>query len=359
MASDKYRYKFELNVGHECNFGCKYCFECGKRDTTEVSEEKLLAFAEYVKYWYFKLGPEHIWHFVVYGGEPLLYMSKYPRLFRQIQWLMNSIALVTNGSLVHKYQKELLALKERLGPAFDCVVSYDFALQDETRKEGTYQLVRDNIRWLAQHEMCNRCSSVFTYSTLHRIDEVFFDFVELWKEFPDMKLGFNIARHGNEDETVDFPALEAALIRIRAYMDEHPEIEPHFFYNYSVGYTGDRAPECVFANILAAMDPNGDVYPGYNFPYENEYIRETFCFGNIMDGIPALESKRKALINELPDTPPPGCGSCDANCRIIPWIYMEDDLSQYNIPPAEPHCSAHKLVTKYITERRDPAFRVE
>lgn len=25
----------------------------------------------------------------------------------------------------------------------------------------------------------------------------------------------------------------------------------------------------------------------------------------------------------------------------------------------ELHCSAHKLMTKYITERRDPAFRVE
>ena len=348
------RCTFDLHMGHRCNFQCNYCFiprTLTGTSSDDVTPEQLDRYADYIKWMKLQLGPDHEYTMCIFGGEPLLYLDVLHPFLWKLRDDLDIVSITTNGSLAKAQWGGLRKLKHVLGGKLDVNVSYDFAAQDYTRKAGTYETIRDGIRWLHYHGLCHQAITVFNGKSLPHIDEVFFDFVKLHDELPGFQAKFNLSRTAGEFDVLDEVAIRAALGKVRSYMDEHPEFEKLFFYNCSMGYQGDRCSDAFYGDVICAMCAGGLIYPGYDLPYMSDFAQKELLIGRIEDDFAQLEDNRRLLMAKFPIDAPADCVKCNTVCRVIPWVRMTDSISQYNAIPDEAHCRVHKLVSEYIWYR--------
>lgn len=174
-------YTFEVNIGQRCNMRCKFCFEARNGYTgVAASKDDLSYFASYMRY--VKDTTNLPVTATIYGGEPTVHMDTLVPFVMELADFAAGVTIVTNGLDVMRYEKEIDAMQSALGGNLRFTVSYNFALQDETRMVGTYDKVRDSIRWLCAKGYYVSCPVVFTLENIHRIGEVFDDFAELYSE---------------------------------------------------------------------------------------------------------------------------------------------------------------------------------
>lgn len=345
------RCTFDLHLGHRCNFQCNYCFiprALTGTSTDDVTPQQLDRYADYIKWMKSQLGSDHEYTMCIFGGEPLLYLDILQPFLRKLRDDLDVVSITTNGSLAKAHWAGLRKLKYALGDKLDVNVSYDFAAQDYTRKAGTYEAIRDGIRWLYYQNVCRKAITVFNGKSLPHIDDVFFDFVKLREELPGLQVKFNLSRTAGEFDTMDEDAIRIALGNVRSYMDEHPELERVFFYNCSMGYQGDRRSEAFYGDVICSMCAGGLIYPGYDLPYMSDFAKKELLIGRIEDDFSELEATRRRLMAKFPIDSPEGCVKCEAVCRVIPWVRMTDRIEQYNAIPDEAHCRVHKLVSEYL-----------
>ena len=349
-------YKFELSLGGRCNFKCKYCFEPDSPYTnknTDVTLEQILRFADYIKFVKASIGDDSIQHTVsAFGGETLLYLDLLKPFVQTLRRDVSCFTITTNGALVKKHLIDLLWLRRISGQKFDIITSYDFIHQDEMRQKGTYNLVRDSIRLLADKGFPPVCLTVFDGQTLPLAWERFEDFLKLKEELPDLIVKFNLSRNSNDFDGMDEEKARKALEKIRDYIGNDTELARSFLYNPSFLYRGNRLPYAFFGSTISAMSMNGEIYPGYDVPFISDFAKDTLRIGNVMDDFQGLEERRNYLMSILPIDPPSKCLACSAICRVLPWARMTDSIQQYNMTPDEQHCYIHKLVSEYISYRR-------
>lgn len=349
------RYKFEMNVGYACNFSCKYCYQPVTRDglaIPPVTAEQLSRFADYMIQRIKQIGGKHEWGLSVYGGEPLLYLDRLIVFFRKIQMFFDNITIVTNAALIEQKQEQLLRLHRMLGCKLCISPSYDFCMQDQNRQEGTYSIVRDAIRWLDKSGIRYSCTTVFTVGSLPRIWDVFSDFVELKRECPRLNACFNLA--GGVDAPLDEPAVRAALEKMKAFVNENPEYGRAFFYNLSTGHRRRRWKHAPFGNVICAMIGGGELYPGYDMHFRSQFAQDALRLGNIADDFSEITRKHTELLANLPHELPEQCQNCNILCRVIPWCFMKDDLSQYYDKPSDERCKTLAILTEYFPSNDNP-----
>lgn len=350
-------YLLEINVGSLCNFRCRYCFENGDNHLyipTEITHDVINNFARYSKWLYYTKCKGDNLHLLFYGGEPMAQYDKIKYAIERTKGVFCSYTIITNGSFTEQYKDQILRLRESMKPAtLGFASSYDFTMQNEMRGDNTYNMVRDSIRWLYKNGMCHKCITVFSMRNFHRIDEIFFDFVELHKECPTLRLAFNIDRYGNIPEDFDDTNIVKALQRVKDYIDVNPEIKPYFTFNTdrSEHKAMRSLPLCFYAGILGGMTHNGNVYPSYEFEATapSEEVRKMLYLGNISEDFGSIERRRQEVLDALNQySHPEECINCNVPCRGHPWAFFDGNWgSWYNIP-SKGYCRIQKLIWEYL-----------
>ena len=348
--------RIEMNIGSLCNFRCRYCFENGDDKDyapTKTSWENLFRFAKYLHWLKAAKYRDYEFFITIFGGEPLMQLDNVEHFIRSVASIAQCIAFTTNGALVPKYADRLLALKRFRGrPLIKICTSYDFVNQNETRCAGSYESVRDSIRWLYNNGLLSKTNTVFSAKNLHRMHEVFFDFEELRKELPSLQCSFNIDRWGDLSG-IDEGSVRASMQKIKEYMDPRPEIR--FYYNSNVGIDRGclKLKDCFYSNILLSYCDDGSIYPGYDVPYESEAVKNLLYVGHVSEPFEELEAKREAMLAGIPENYPPACRSCTAPCRLFPWRVIKDSFDQWWDMPPEGHCRVSRLIGEYFRVPED------
>lgn len=347
-------YRFELNLGYKCNFRCSYCFEPLSPigfSNADVTSEQLHRFADYMKYVAERLGSGVFHSICVYGGEPFLYFDRLVPFLLELKGTIHIFSLTTNGSMIKARLPELLQLQQALGGGLHINVSYDFTHQDKTRQAGTYQSVRDSVLLLDAHGFHVTCNTVLDRYTLPRIDETVRDFFALRQQCSNLVTKCQLARNRGDLDGVDVLQVRRALSRVASYFAQRPELRRSFFINPSLTYRGATLPYALTNNILLAMTPGGELYPGYDLPYMSDVARRYTLIGNIADDFDQIERNRLAMVEKLHLETPERCRTCDALCRFLPWMRMGDDIAEWGALPEQIYCDMYRLLTKYISYR--------
>ena len=343
--------RLELNIGSLCNFRCRYCFEAENYKPTKVSREDIVRFAKYAHFLKFKKYPDYKFRIAIFGGEPLMQIDTLEAFIRSVSNAAYMITFTTNGALVEKYKDRLLRLRNICrGCILKVCVSYDFCNQNETRQAGSYDTVRDAIRWLYHNKMLAKTNTVFSMKNFHSMDDVFFDYVDLANELPGLRCSFNIDRWGDIPVDMDYTPIRKSLKTMRDYMDSHPDIR--FFYNNNVGTDRGktRLKDCFYGNILVSFCDDGYIYPGYDTPYESKEIADMLRIGHVSEDFEELERKRLTLVSRIPSNIPDDCMKCHVPCRVFPWRVMNKaDMSQWNNKPSDGLCKITRVVGEYLS----------
>jgi sulfatase maturation enzyme AslB (radical SAM superfamily) len=340
-------YNFEINMGYSCNMRCKFCFEQNSGyGNIRATKEMLSYFADYMAYVKQKTGKDVT--ATIYGGEPFMHLDNLVYFIERLSPFASGVVVVSNGLGIHNYENEILYMRELLKGRLNISISYNFSLQDETRQCGTYDKVRNTIRYLSELGFAVNSPVVFTPKTIHRIGEVFDDFKQLRDECKTNRLTWNYFKDTTPIADVKFDILEKELIRIRPSVLESVD---HFRYSMIGASRGDHRIDCLFAAVRAALTPDGCIYPGYDLCHDNEFTKELLRFGYVGDPFENLDAKREELLRVLPVNPPASCRRCKTQCRVIPWRTLKDDISQYNQMPHPERCQVIQFVGKYIPIR--------
>ena len=341
-------YKLDFEVGYGCNFRCKYCFErmgapgyADKAMTPEVADRGIL----YVRHVLEKLPEDSRLAICFFGGEPLLYPDIITRAVEDLQ-TEAVFNIVTNGSLIQQNRDLLLRLKSLVGERLRMRVSYDYALQEEYRQQGSYQTVRDNIRWLYDNGFPVSTITTVSEDALPWFDRVFSDYLKLRGKCMKLPMKVNVVR-GNVGGSFDEAGTKTALFRVVKWLEKHDALEL-VRYNAGCGYRGERYPGCVFGRAYAGIYVNGDIYPGYSVIHDDETIRKAMYLGNVNEEFSVLDEKREELIESLNHDISGKCSSCVTPCQLLPWSTIKTGVQEFNAMPEENHCRIHKLVKKYL-----------
>ena len=347
-------YEFEMSLGSLCNFRCKYCYENGENTNytqTEISIEDLLKWAEYIRWCKTNFLSKDRVKVTIFGGEPLLQINKIDKFIGRIYKFVDVVNITTNGSLPDNSKEKLLELKKyKKHINLNIYVSYDFVNQNTMRQKNTYDLVRDNIRWLYHNMGTRRIITVFTQKNFHTVSDVFFDFIKLREELPDLITNFNIDRFGEISEDFDETPIRNSLNKIKEFIDSNPQHADSFFYNPCVGLKRSDLDNdgCFYRGLFASLNDDGGIYPGYDVTFESKHVQNLLYLGHVTDNFEDVEKRRKDLVNSVDFTPNPLCVECNAPCRVFPWRVIKNDLSEYNNIPEGGHCKIHKLFAEYI-----------
>ncbi len=348
----------ELNIGSLCNFRCKYCFEgdeFGVHPATAVCEDDLMRYADYLS---FVSKQDYIKAPLViriFGGEPFMQYEKLEKFVRRVKNSVMTVNIISNGALVPQLKKEILELKQLCGATeLSIAVSYDFCNQDRTRQKGTGDLVKEAIRWLRANDLCRGLITVFSKETLPSIDKVFFDYVRFHRTCPGVRVNFNIDRYSTsliDDEHLE--ELMSALERIARHKALYPELKELFTYNLSYGEWRGVMPadNCIHGNIFLGMAPDGELYPGYDVPYEAESTRRLLHLGHIQDDFQDIEKRRLGLIAGIPNTIKQECQECARKgipCRVYPWRVIKNSIEEWWDLPCPDFCRVSKLLAAYL-----------
>ena len=343
-------YNFETNIGHRCNMRCKFCFEQDNGyQSISATPEMLSWFADYMLY--IKNKSKCNVSTTIFGGEPLIHMDTLIPYVEKLSKFVQGVTVVTNGLQVLKYTDEILYMRKILNNNLNIFVSYNFSLQNETRQDGTYERIRDSIRWLCSQGFLVNCPVVFTPSNIHKIGEVFDDFMNLRKETNNMCIAtYNYFKDDSPYSVVKENILRQELSRIRDifYKEGIKNLYDKFRYSMIGVVRGDHRRDCLFAAVPAALSPDGNIYPGYDVCHDNEFVKNLLRFGKVGDKFEDIDKKRLDLVRTLSLEPPKKCYTCPSQCRVIPWRTVINDASQFNSLPHPERCKVVNIIGEYL-----------
>ena len=126
--------QYHVLTTERCNLNCKYCG--GTRDLPAVPLDITYDIQHLIDF--ISMDPEAVIGF--YGGEPLLSMDRLEEIMDRVP--ARAFTLQTNGTLLHKLKDPYLHKLHSILVSLDG----DSKVTDESRGEGTYDMVMDNIK---------------------------------------------------------------------------------------------------------------------------------------------------------------------------------------------------------------------
>lgn len=276
-----------LNVVHDCNLKCKYCFADegeykGKREimTLDVAKRAL-------DFLISQSGPRYNIEVDLFGGEPLMAFDMIKQLVeyaRSIEKRVNKnirFTLTTNGVLLNDEISEYLNKNMK-----NIILSIDGRkeVNDNMRLTavgtGSYDIIIDKIRKLVDgREEGQEYYVRGTYT--HQNLDFSNDFLHLVdKGFKEISLEPVVVKE-NEEISIRFEDLEQIYDEydkiyryLRDSIDEGKKVN---FYHYNINLQGGP---CVYKRVSAcgagfeyiAVTPSGDIYPCHQFVGKREFI---------------------------------------------------------------------------------------
>ncbi len=337
---------FNIHAVRQPNFGRAYCpSQAENSDTVVMSENTAQRSIDYLKYMRDLLPAYQTMHVRFTCGEPMPAVDRLGQIIRATSDFVSSFRISTASPDAASYADEIESLVlDAAKSELSFAVCYGWTLQDD---DG----VRDSIRWLYSRGLLDKVITVFTYSTLSRINEVFTDFLALRKECPKLTMSYNLAL-GDDASNFNEAATVAALEKVKAHLEAFPGLRGSFIHNASAGSGRryERNPRCLCGNIVACIDADGSLYPISSVPFYTAEPRNRLCYGNVSEDFGELNARQMQIQNGLDLHLPEKCLNCEVTCRVP---FFAGNLTDANLPqPSEESCQARNLLHSYLGEYR-------
>lgn len=307
-----------LNIAHDCNLRCQYCFASqGDYDTHrrelmsfDVARHAVDMLIESTK------GKRQHCEIDFFGGEPLMNFDvvkqtiEYIREQEKIHDKVFKLSLTTNGMLLDPAKVKYLT---------DNHISLILSL--DGRKE-VHDRMRPNAGGQGSYETCARNQ---VYAAKHRNGEEYYvrgtytkynlDFTKDVEHMAD--LGFEgLSMEPVVGDDLSYAITEEDLPRIFAeyenltdlYLKRQLEGHPFIYYHFIMDlYRGPciakRLRGCGAGHEYMCVVPNGDIYPCHQFVGQDGYV-----IGNVYDGV--TNTQLPALFRDMHVLNKPECCKC-------------------------------------------------
>ena len=333
-----------LNVAHDCNLRCEYCFAakgdfgCGRKlMPLEVGKKAIDFLIER------SAGRRNL-EMDFFGGEPLMNWDAVKELLlyaREQEKIHNKnfrFTITTNGLLLTDDKIDFINQEMS-----NCVLSLDGRkeINDRLRVRvdgtGCYdQIVPKYQKLVAQRGdkdyyargTFTRYNLDFTEDVLHMAD-LGFDQVSVEPVVSDEKLDYSIKEEDLPRVFEEYERLANALLKRRKEGKGCNFF--HFMIDLNQGPCAiKRLRGCGCGNEYVAVTPEGDIYPCHQFVGD-----EQWKMGSVLDGtfnMPMKERFAKANVYSKSDCK--NCWAkfyCSGGCNANNWQYERDILKSHNI----------------------------
>lgn len=334
-----------LNIAHDCNLRCKYCFADegeykGKREimSPEVAK-KAIDFV--IK----KSGPRKNIEIDLFGGEPLMAFDtvkeaiRYARLVEKEHGKNIRFTMTTNATLLN--DETMKFIDENIG---NIVLSIDGrkCVNDNVRVRidgsGCYDSIMPKIEKMVS--MREEGKQYYVRGTFTRNNTDFFEDV---KHLAD--LGFKEISvepvvlpkdHPLSLREEDLPTIFEQYDKLYDEMlKRHEEDKDFKFYHFNIDINGGpciykRISGCGAGHEYVAITPQGDIYPCHQFVGNEKFKMGSIFEGNIEESI-SEEFKHAHIYNKQE------CKSCWARyycsggCQANNYNFNEDIHIPYHL----------------------------
>ncbi|MGG7164357.1 thioether cross-link-forming SCIFF peptide maturase [Clostridium ihumii] len=284
-----------LNIIHDCNLRCKYCFAdegeyhgCRKRMSAEVGK-KAIDFV--IK----SSGPRKNIEVDLFGGEPLMAMDTIKEIvdYAKVEEKKHNknirFTMTTNATLLN--EENMKYLDENMG---NLVLSIDGRkeVNDKVRVRidgsGCYDSILPKIKKMV--DVRDKSKLYYARGTFTRENTDFFEDVKHMADLGFDEISIEPVVLPDEHELSlrkeDLPVIFEQYDKLYEEMiRRHKEGNEFRFYHFNIDLQGGpcvykRISGCGAGHEYIAVTPDGDIYPCHQFVGNEEYL-----LGNIYDGI--------------------------------------------------------------------------
>ena len=334
-----------LNIAHDCNLRCEYCF-AAKGDfgrgrmlmPLEVAKKAIDFLIE-------KSGPRHNLEVDFFGGEPLMNFDvvketvAYARSIEKAHNKNFRFTITTNGLLLTDDKIDFINREmSNVVLSIDGRKEVNDRLRVRTNGSGSYDTIVPRFQKLVATRgkdkdyyargTFTKYNLDFTEDVLHLVD-LGFDQVSVEPVVSDPKLSYSIQE---EDLPRVFEEYERLANTIIARKKEGGGFNFfHFMIDLNQGPCAiKRLRGCSCGNEYVAVTPEGDIFPCHQFVGEDEWK-----MGNVLDGSYDMERKNMfALANVYSKEQCKNCWAkfyCSGGCNANNWQYEGDIHKPHSI----------------------------
>ena len=334
-----------LNIAHDCNLRCEYCF-AAKGDfgrgrmlmPLEVAKKAIDFLIE-------KSGPRHNLEVDFFGGEPLMNFDvvketvAYARSIEKAHNKNFRFTITTNGLLLTDDKIDFINREmSNVVLSIDGRKEVNDRLRVRTNGSGSYDTIVPRFQKLVATRGKDKdyyARGTFTKYNLDFTEDVLhlvalgFDQVSVEPVVSDPKLSYSIQE---EDLPRVFEEYERLANTIIARKKEGRGFNFfHFMLDLNQGPCAiKRLRGCSCGNEYVAVTPEGDIFPCHQFVGEDEWK-----MGNVLDGSYDMERKNMfALANVYSKEQCKNCWAkfyCSGGCNANNWQYEGDIHKPHSI----------------------------
>ncbi len=294
LQDDSYIKSLCLNISHDCNLRCKYCF-AGTGDFG--GDRQLMSFdtaKQAIDFLLKASGPRPFCEVDFFGGEPLMnfdvvkdtviYAKEAARkIDKEIR-----LTLTTNGMLLNEQVRRFLVEhKVKLVLSLDGRAETNDFMRPTASGRGSYERIIPNFQ-----SMVEELDGVDYYLrgtyTKHNLD--FSHDVEHMASLGFRELSVEpVVASKEEDYAIseeDYPKVSKEYDRlVDLYLDYQQKGDPFNFFHFNISLEqgpclSKRLRSCGAGFEYLAVTPQGDLYPCHQFVGQPE-----FCLGNVTEGV--------------------------------------------------------------------------
>jgi uncharacterized protein len=284
-----------LNIIHDCNLRCKYCFA----DEGEYHGARKVMSAEVGKkaidFVIEKSGPRKNIEVDLFGGEPLMAFDtikeivEYAKVQEKLHKKLIRFTMTTNATLLN--DEIMQYMDENMG---NIVLSIDGrkSVNDKVRTRidgsGSYDRILPNIQKMVN--MRDKSKAYYVRGTFTRENTDFYEDVKHMADLGFKEISIEPVVLPNEHELSlreeDLPVIFEQYDKLYADMlQRHKDGTDFKFYHFNIDLQGGpcvykRISGCGAGHEYVAITPDGDIYPCHQF-----VGNEDFLMGDIYNGI--------------------------------------------------------------------------
>ena len=333
-----------LNIAHDCNLRCKYCFA----STGDFGEgRKLMSYETGKKAVDFLLqnsGDRVNLEMDFFGGEPLMNFEtvkkivEYARSQEPVYHKKFRFTITTNGMLLTDDKIDFINREmSNLVLSIDGRKEVNDRMRPRVDGKGSYDKIIPMYKKLVDQR---GEKEYYVRGTFTRQNLDFTTDVEdmLNHGFPAVSMEPVVG-----DDTADYSIKESDLPRVKDEYDKlakffikrEEEGNPFFFFHFNMDlWRGPCLPKrlrgCGAGHEYLAVVPNGDIYPCHQF-----VGREGYVIGNVFEGLKNMKMMRDFRVNHVFSKPEcVDCWAkffCSGGCHANNEAYAGDIHKPYGI----------------------------
>lgn len=343
----------DMNLGTNCNFRCKYCFEQGcytnKTMAPDVVERVIYLVKE-------MLATDTHVNICFWGGEPMLYMDTVQHVINEVGDNDNmTFLLYSNGWFVRQYSDVLDKIIAKCGNRFTLQVSYDFLPAELNNRvmpgKSPVEVadhVLDAIRWCDEREMLFSAKSTAMIDDIeHRLYDIYTTFNE-FRQTLKHKDSFYLAITPDTLNTkkVDKQALGEQLKKLLVYFAKH-KMKPTYFRWFDEG----RKAVCSGGARSFIVDVDGTVYPCHRCVYGwgESHDRKETGYTNVFDDNVLYKVEHNFIARNNLSAQNEQCAACNALvCFRCNAANCGGDLRQWDKSNNDEQCNMYRFISDHV-----------